>query len=86
MFRAGMQVQVGPLESTQGMLIGQRFLDARKEGAVGIVYGVVAGHGGDVLWVKHEDGAEAAYCFTELTAWAEQGSESESTARFDGIG
>ncbi len=71
------------------MLIAQKFLGARTEGATGTVDRVLGGHGGDVLWMKHDDGAEAAYRYTEKEKWdrdAMAGSETLGTERFEGIG
>ena len=49
------------------MMIAQRYLDARKPNQTGTIAGVVGGHGGDVYWVKPDDGGEvAAYCFSEF--------------------
>lgn len=41
-------------ENTSGMLISQQFLDNRKNGVIGTIYGYVPGHGGDVWYVVHE--------------------------------
>ena len=38
----------------------------REPNKIGTVMGLVAGHGGDVWWVKHEDGTVSAYMFTEF--------------------
>lgn len=54
------------LGSTGGMLINAKYLDARKPNAIGTYYGHVPGHGGDVWWVKHDDGSESAYMFNEV--------------------
>lgn len=57
------------LGPTTGMLITQKYLDARRPSTPGIVCGIVGGHGGDVYWVKHEvDGQSfgAAYCWSEF--------------------
>jgi len=62
----GMRVKVTKLESTRGMMIAAQYLAARKKGATGTVQGYVPGHGGDVWWVRHDDGSVAAYCYTEL--------------------
>lgn len=54
--KAGMRVQVVnmiPLGS--GTLINDRHISVRRENAIGKVIGYVAGHGGDVWWVQHED-------------------------------
>lgn len=51
-----------PLASTGGFLIAQKHLDVRKPGAVGVIMGIVGGHGGDVYWVAHlGDTCRAAY-------------------------
>ncbi len=62
-----LRVKVLRLGDTEGMLIGKKYLDVRKVGAVGVVEGWVPGHGGDVWWVRHEDGTVGAYIYTELT-------------------
>lgn len=54
------------LESTEGMMISAKYLDARRCNATGMVRGPVPGHGGDVYWVVHYDGFVSAYCFTEF--------------------
>lgn len=54
------------LGSTGGMLVAQKFLDARRPSALGLIWGIVGGHGGDVYWVKHDDGTGAAYMFDEF--------------------
>lgn len=55
------------LESTNGMMISSKHLDARRHGTTGEIVGWVPGHGGDVWWVRH-DGSDvvAAYSFTEF--------------------
>ena len=63
----GAQVKVGKLGDTEGMLIKERHLACRREGATGRVAGWVPGHGGDVWWVKHDGSDEiGAYCWSEL--------------------
>lgn len=55
------------LEATRGLLITSRHLNLRKPDAMGIVVGIVGGHGGDVYFVAHLGDADAAaYCFTEF--------------------
>ena len=57
------------LDSTRGMMISQRHLDARVADKPGKITGVVPGHGGDVYWVQHEEvigTVPAAYCFSEF--------------------
>lgn len=62
----GKRVIVTKLGPTTGMLIVRDKLANRKEGARGMVSGIVAGHGGDVWWVRHDDGTTAAYGFDEV--------------------
>lgn len=65
--KSGLKVRITKLGETNGMLIMQRHLDCRREGAIGIVDGYVPGHGGDVWWVKHEDSDDiGAYVFDEM--------------------
>lgn len=54
------------LGSTAGMLIASRYIQARTPNEEGEIVGYVAGHGGDVWWVKHTDGTIAAYSFDEM--------------------
>ena len=54
------------LGSTDGMAIAQRHLDTRMPNCEGTVKGYVPGHGGDVWFVEHPDGAVAAYSITEM--------------------
>lgn len=58
-------VTKGKLESTAGMIVNPSNLDNRRASAAGEVLGPVPGHGGDVWWVRHDDGAVAPYCYTE---------------------
>lgn len=62
----GKKVRVTKLGRTTGMLIHQRHLTVRAIGVLGTIDGFVPGHGGDVLWVTHEDGQIGAYTFEEL--------------------
>lgn len=62
----GLRVVTGNLETTKGMLIVPAALKRRRSGAHGVVGPYVAGHGGDVWWVQHDDGTTAPYMFTEL--------------------
>lgn len=56
-----------PLDSTAGFMITEKHLEARKPGAVGVITGVVGGHGGDVYWVAHVgDNVTAAYGWMEF--------------------
>ena len=49
-----------------GFLVKQKYIDARKA-APGIYRGWVAGAGGDLWWIEHEDGSVGAYMFTEVS-------------------
>jgi len=64
--KSGMRVRVVQVLGTSGMLIAQRYLDARTAGVTGTLHGYVPGHGGDVWWMKHDDGTESAYSTREL--------------------
>ena len=66
--KPGLRVRTAEaLGSTTGMLIVKDALDDRKEGVTGTVMGFVAGHGGDVWWIRHDNnGKVAPYSFTEL--------------------
>jgi hypothetical protein len=56
-----------PLDSTAGFMVKEKHLQARKPGAVGIITGIVGGHGGDVYWVAHFDtDVTAAYGWMEF--------------------
>ena len=52
--------------STRGFLIKAKYVAARRAGAIGQVVQYVAGHGGDVWFVRHEDGSVAVYGFPEM--------------------
>lgn len=54
------------LHPTTGMLIAADKLANRRANTPGTVVGVVGGHGGDVYWVRHEDGTVAAYGWPEM--------------------
>jgi hypothetical protein len=54
------------LGGTTGLLIKPSYLAARRAGATGIIGGWVAGHGGDVYWVKHDDDVVSAYGWREF--------------------
>ncbi|MEK7151426.1 MAG: hypothetical protein AAB784_01780 [Patescibacteria group bacterium] len=56
----------GSLESTMGLLVARKHLDARQPNKEGEVKGWVPGHGGDVWWVAHNDETVGAYSFEEF--------------------
>lgn len=55
----------GPVGAT-GILVKPYLLEARRPKAKGETCGIVPGHGGDVYWVRHEDGQVAAYGWWEF--------------------
>lgn len=77
----GKRVVVTADNGTLGYLIREKHLTNRRIGRVGTVQGWVPGHGGDVVWLIHEDPVEdedpaAAYChLTELEFYSEQAVE-----------
>ena len=64
--KIGLRVEVKKLGDTKGMMIKKEHLDVRTVGAKGKVMGYVPGHGGDVWWIKHDDGLIGAYVFDEF--------------------
>jgi hypothetical protein len=64
--KVGMEVRVTGLGSTEGMLVGPKYLKARRLGARGKIMNHIAGHGGDCWWVEHDDGTIGAYCYAEF--------------------
>lgn len=53
-------------DSTSGMMISPKFLQNRRTDMIGTIWGIVPGHGGDVYWVKHDNGEECAYGWWEF--------------------
>jgi hypothetical protein len=72
--RVRMHDRLGP---TGGMFVPQGFIDARRPATLGVIAGVVMGHGGDVYWVRHIDGTMAPYCFDEFELDAGMDDDSE---------
>ena len=67
--KPGIRVRTTKLRDTKGFLVKHQHLACRKAGVSGTVRGYVAGHGGDVWWVKHDDSEDVgAYSYTELEA------------------
>ena len=54
------------LGSTGGLMVRGDYVTNRKPSAIGIIRGVVPGHGGDAYWVTHDYGDVAVYCFREF--------------------
>ena len=52
--------------ATMGMIGGANLVAARKNGASGQVLDAVGGAGGDLYFVKHDDGAVAVYSYLEF--------------------
>jgi hypothetical protein len=57
-------VVVYRLEDTTGMLVNPKYLATRMCGARGKVERWVPGHGGDLWWVTHDDGARLRCIWT----------------------
>lgn len=64
--KIGLRVKVTTLGDAKGMFVKKEHLDVRTIGVKGTVVGYVPGHGGDVWWVKHDDGNVGAYVFDEF--------------------
>ena len=64
--RVGLRVEVKKLGDTRGMLIKKEHLDIRKVGVKGTIVGYIPGHGGDLWWIRHDDGTVGAYVFDEF--------------------
>lgn len=62
----GLRVKIMTLGDTKGMFIKKEHLDVRKIGVKGTVIGYVSGHGGDIWWIKHDNGQIGAYVFDEF--------------------
>lgn len=54
------------LGTTKGMVAMPTVLSNRRASASGTIHGIVPGHGGDVYWVRHDDGTTAPYHFDEF--------------------
>jgi hypothetical protein len=64
--KVGLKVTTANFESTNGFGVEREYLTNRRAGATGTIQGIVRGLGGDVWWVRHDEGDIAAYYFTEL--------------------
>ncbi len=53
------------LDSMRGLMLTVEQMESRKTNVTGEVQGV-AGGGGDIYWVKHDDGERAPYCWSEF--------------------
>lgn len=54
------------LNEPHGMLLGANALENRAPSTVGSIMLPAPGHGGDVYFVKHDEGVVAAYCWDEF--------------------
>lgn len=54
------------LGSTSGIFVRPQYLEARRPNAKGTIKNWVAGHGGDIYWVEHEDKTIAVYGWMEF--------------------
>jgi hypothetical protein len=57
-------------ETSDAMMVDPKFLEGRAIGKAGIALGHVPGHGGDLHFVRHEDGTAAVYRASELSPFA----------------
>lgn len=64
--RVGMRVKITKLFSSEGFIVKEQYLTARKYGLTGVVKGCVLGHRGDIWLITHDDGSVGAYCFDEF--------------------
>jgi hypothetical protein len=54
------------LDTTSGLMVHGKHIEARRPNAKGTIAGIVGGHGGDTYWVKHDDEQVAAYGWQEF--------------------
>lgn len=66
--KEGTRVRIVPAlgATSEGWFVNEKHLHARRPNAPGIYKGVVPGTGGDIWWVKHDDGATGAYLAEEV--------------------
>jgi len=63
---SGTKLKVTNLHSTVGWLIAKKHIKRRRTGEIVTMGGYVPGHGGDVLWCKHDNGDVSVYSWKEL--------------------
>lgn len=56
-----------PNDKCGGFLVKQHHIDVRRPGEEAEYAGYVPGAGGDIWWVRHQDGSIGAYTFDEIT-------------------
>lgn len=61
------KARIAPPKECRGFFVKEKYIQARKAGAKGTYHGFVPGAGGDIWWIKHEDGSVGAYVYDELT-------------------
>lgn len=54
------------LAPAAGLMVPPQFVNARRAGAKATLGTPVPGHGGDIYWATHEDGATSLYSFEEF--------------------
>lgn len=59
--------RIAPTEKCGGFLVKQEYLKARRPSEDAQYAGWVAGAGGDVWWIRHQDGSIGAYSYDEIT-------------------
>lgn len=65
--RSGMRIKTNDtLGTTEGFTIHEQHLKGRVTNTEGVVTRHVPGHGGDVWFVRHNDGSIAAYADDEF--------------------
>lgn len=67
----GIRVKVVKLGTADGMIVPAYYKMNRRKRAIGSVTSAIPGHGGEVWFVKHQDGKVAPYSFDELARAAE---------------
>jgi hypothetical protein len=61
------KAKIASPDSCRAFFVVEKHIIARKAGALGQYAGWVPGAGGDVWWVRHDDGSVGAYMYNELT-------------------
>jgi hypothetical protein len=80
----GTPVWVHHLSSTMGILVDKKFLDNRRAGIRGVVWGGVPGHDAEVYWVRHADGGSMApYARSELRVLGKEYEDQEEPHQED---
>lgn len=64
--KAGQRVKVVKIVSTEGFMIHPKHLKVRAVGVTGTTINSIEGHGGEVWWIKQDNGAIGAYIYYEF--------------------